>query len=388
MSAVKLGFVTKHFGIEPEVWMWRQFNGLSEFHPSLLTWNYLKPDQFPVTGSVKVLDFDAAPADAAGISRWIHRLRCIPGRNFYATVGAEKQEINRWIEQTSPDVILAQFGFSALRILPLSCRRSIPMIAHFHGLDLSSSLRNRWYRWSLLNNMKYFEAIVVVGSHQKKWMLDHGVSENKIHLIPCGVPTGEFSGNTKGEANATTRFVAISRLVPKKGLEYTIRAFKRVSESLPNSELVIIGDGPLRGKLRSLCREMSLQHCVEFKGSIEPGQVKKELVSAAVFLQHSVLSSDGDAEGFGVSVAEAASMELPIVCSDSPGLVDQVLDGVTGFVTPMFNVTAMAEKMTLLAKDADLRKRMGMAGRKRMVEFYDQDNQVKKLAKVIKAAVE
>jgi glycosyltransferase involved in cell wall biosynthesis len=387
MNAIKLGFVTQHFGIEPEVWMWRQFNGLREFQPSLLTWDYYKPDQFPVAGSVKVLDFDPTPADADGISRWIYRLRCTPGRNYYATVGAEKREINRWIDETSPSVILAQFGFSALRILPVTCRRSIPVIAHFHGLDLSSSLRNRWYRWSLLDNIDHFKAIVVVGSHQKRWMLDQGVPEDKVHLIPCGVPTGEFHGNPKSTQNKTIRFVAISRLVPKKGLEYTIKAFKTVKENLPDSELIIIGDGPLRDSLESLCRQMSLEQCVEFKGSIDPGQVKKELASATVFLQHSVVSSNGDVEGFGVSASEAASMEMPIVCSDSPGLVDQVVDGVTGFVTPMYDVTAMANKMVLLAQDAELRKRMGMAGRRRMVESYDQGNQIKKLAKVIKAAV-
>src|SRR5690606_39210585 len=116
------------------------------------------------------------------------------------------------------------FGQIALRILPLATMGGIPLVAHFHGLDLSSLLRNRWYRWSLLRCLSSFDAIVVVGSHQRKWLVEHGADPEKVYLIPCGVPTSDFQPLPR-PAGEQCRFIAVSRLVEGKGLEFSLRAF-------------------------------------------------------------------------------------------------------------------------------------------------------------------
>ena len=379
-----LVFVCPSLGESSEVWMWRQLRRFKRMNPHLLTWAYNNEATYPIDGiPVKRMSgYRTMPANGAG--RWRYRLRCLPQMNFYATVGSEKKELIRWVKGIRPDVVLGQFGFMALRILPVAKALQLPVVAHFHGYDLSSGLNNRWYRWSLLPALQHFSAIVVVGSHQKRWMLDHGIPESKVHLIPCGVPTDEFlPKHYDSSEGGIISFIAVSRLVEKKGFEYTLRAFSIVCSELPDVELDIYGDGPLREKVKQLARDLSVDNKVTFHGAVSAGIIRSSMKESDIFVQHSVAAASGDQEGFGVSVAEASASCLPIVCSDATGIVDQVVDGETGYLIPQKDVDAMAEKMLFLARDARLRRKMGRAGRQRMVDCFDAGKQVAKLEKVL-----
>ena len=363
--------------------MWRQLRGFKELKPHVLTWEYINRDHFPLDGiPVEVLRFDPEPQNQKGAAKWLNRLRCLPQRNFLGTVGAERKAMQHYLQTVQPGVILAQFGFMGLRILPVATEMNIPVVVHFHGLDISSSLNNRWYRWSLLNKLADFSAIIVVGTHQKQWLLEQAVPENRVHLIPCGVPTDEFrpSGKIHGDP---VRFLAVSRLVEKKGLEYTIQAFAKVLQYHPTAQLDILGDGPLQKKLEQLTDRLQISLNVSFHGSVGVDVVNDQMQKADVFVQHSIVASSGDCEGFGVSVAEASSVELPVVCSNASGIVDQVIDGETGFLVAQKDTEAMAQRMLQLCGNADLREKMGRAGRKRMTDHFDTKKQIAKLEEVL-----
>ena len=67
-------------------------------------------------------------------------------------------------------------------------------------------------------------------SSKGQWILEHGVNENSIHLIPCGVPTDEYIYRETKKSRKKIRFIVVSRLVEKKGIEFTIRAFAIVKQ--------------------------------------------------------------------------------------------------------------------------------------------------------------
>ena len=104
--------------------------------------------------------------------------------------------------------------------------------------------------------MKYFDKVIVVGTHQKEWFEKQGFPKQNIHLIPCGVPTDDFIQHNKTNHNNVIRFICISRLVEKKGLEYTIKAFDKISNTIEHTELNIYGDGPLEKTLKTTCRQI------------------------------------------------------------------------------------------------------------------------------------
>jgi len=380
-------FVAHALGNSSEVWLWRQLFGFKNLNPQVITWKYVNRENFTLKEiPVNILGFPPRGAEVDGVGRWLYRLRNLYRFNFYGSLGAERLAIKNCLITWKPKVMLCQTGHTALKMLPIARDLNIPLVAHFHGADVSSALHNRWYRWSLLCWLKNFSAIVVVGSHQKQWMLEHGIPENKIHLIPCGVPTDEFA-YTERQQSDSVRFLAVSRLVKKKGLEYSIHAFSIVKEKVPAVKLDIFGEGPLENKLKEQVNSMGLADSIRFMGSVSPECIREKMALCDVFVQHSIVAPNGDSEGSPVATAEAAASGMPVISTISPGIVEQVVDGKTGFLVGQRDADAMAERMLELAQSPELRRKMGQSGRQRMIECFDSKKQIEKLEDVLLSCI-
>lgn len=377
---------SRWLGKPSEVWMWRQLKLFSRLRPTALTWRHDNRDVYPMEGiPVAVMPTPEEPND--GPARWQWRLGAALGGNFYGTRGPEKALITRILRDCGARVILCQFGHIGLRLLPAAAECGIPVVVHFHGQDISSGLRNKWYRWSLQRHLNAFAAAVCVGSHQRRRLVELGLAPEKAHLIPCGVPTDQFCPAARGPRESIT-FVSVTRLVPGKGVAVALRALASVRPTLPPARYIVVGDGPELAPLQSLAAELGLGSCVTFTGVQPPETVKTILADADVFVQHSLTDAKGWDEGFGVSIAEASAMELPVLVSDCGGITDQVVHEVTGLVVPEHDEAGTAAAMARLAGDAGLRRRMGRAGRERMVVEFDTRSQVAKLEEVLLSSID
>lgn len=374
--------VTRQVGVSSEVWICRQVLGFSRIRPEVVCWEREPSELHPMPGvPIHQLPYTADPTDSA--RRWIIRLQNAANGNYYGSVGAEAKSLRSLIRASGAEVILCHFGHTALRVLPAARACGVPVVAHFHGLDVSSALRNRWYRASLLRSLPRFAGIVVVGSHQRKWMTDHGVPAHRIHLIPCGVPTAFFTPAARSPASGRIVVSAVCRLVPWKGVAETIRAIALARRQGADVELRVAGTGSQRAELENLVQQLNLSDRVVFLGAQTAEQVRELFTRSDIFVQHSLTSETGWQEGFGVSLAEAAAMGLPVLATRSGGIPDQVVDGVTGVLVKERDILAMGEAITRLAADADLRHRLGQAGRARMIQHFDTDRQVERLEDVM-----
>ena len=381
MSVPTLCFVARSIGEISETWMWRQIVGFTRVRPHVLTWQYIHRDLFPMGDVPMHIQPEAAcwPEETSGLARRMHRLRNLPGRDFFATTRREYATITHALREIRPDVMLCQYGMIGLRMLPVARQLAIPLVVHFHGSDLASTLENPWYRWSITSALPRFDAIVVVNTKQRDWIVRQGVEPANVHVIPCGVPTEEGAERPPKERNATApQFIVVSRLVKLKGIDVSIRAFAAVVKEIPQARLVVVGEGPEREELDALVDDMGLRASVRFTGWLSHDDVRQELRQSDVFLQHSLVP-----EGWPVSVAEASAMGLPVVVTPCGGLSEQVVDGVTGFMVPMRDVRCMQESMLRLARDPDLRERMGMAGRMRMTQEFSVRRQIGRLEDVL-----
>ncbi len=380
-SAQTLCFVTRTVGEISETWMWRQMTGFQRLRTHVLAWRHVNKELFPADDMrLHLLEEPGCwPEEASGLVRRLHRLRNLPRWNFFATTRQEYAAIGRILREIQPGVMLCQYGSMGLRMLPIARRLSIPLVVHFHGSDLTVDLGSRWYRWSLGPALPQFDAIVVVNTKQKDWIVKYGVGAEKVHVIPCGVPTKELTPPAQRNPNGLpTQFIAVGRAVKLKGIDITIRAFAGVARRLPETRLVIVGDGPDREALQALARELGVGDRVCFRGWLSQSEVREELLRSDVFVQHSLVP-----EGWGVSVAEASATALPVVVTGCGGLSDQVVDGVTGLIVPTRDVRSMQEGMLKLARYPELRARMGAAGRERMVRGFDVRRQVTQLEAVL-----
>jgi glycosyltransferase involved in cell wall biosynthesis len=148
--------------------------------------------------------------------------------------------------------------------------------------------------------------------------------------------------------------IYLNRIVPYKNVHHLVKAFNLVRKHLPSATLVIAGcrGGAYEDQVRSLVSELGLDEWVQFLGFAR-GKRKTELLRRAWV--HVLPSS---LEGWGISATEAAWCGTPTVAYDVPGLRDSVRNGETGFLVNHGNWTMLAQAVTSILADDDLRSRL------------------------------
>jgi len=201
--------------------------------------------------------------------------------------------------------------------------------------------------------------------------------DRPITVTPFGIDTNLFTPAVRRETTivsgvridpADIVIGTIKTLEPKYGVEYLIDAFHLVAQRHPSLplKLVIVGGGGLRPHLeRQVCR-LGIASRTAFTGPVGHTQVPgyTRLLDVGAYL------SVFDSESFGVSVLEACACAKPVVVSNVGGLPEVVLDGITGLVVPPRSSESAAVALERLILDLDLRRRLGMEGRRRVEEVY------------------
>ena len=189
------------------------------------------------------------------------------------------------------------------------------------------------------------------------------VPEGKLVVLENGVDLNRFHDAVAVPRTAPL-VISMGRLLPYKGHELTIRAFARVSERFPESELWIAGEGECRQTIERTIAKLGLNRRVRLLG--HRADVPQLLASATVFVHAS------EWEGLSNAVIEAMAAQLPSVVVNAPGVTECHEDGVTGFVVTR-NEERLAERIAELLGDPGLRTRMGAAARSRVVAHYSMD---------------
>jgi len=291
----------------------------------------------------------------------------------------------QYVHERKPDVALAEFGPNGIKAMKACRRTGVPLVVHFHGYDASSLLRIKSYRKQLPTLFANAAAVVVVSRQMQQTLEQFGCPASKLHLIPCGAPIDEFPLGDEVESQPC-KFLAVSSFTPVKGVLYTLRAFAQCAGQCPGVTLTMIGAGKEFQKSRSWVKRAGLSNNVHFLGDQPIGVVQEYMANSAVFVQHSIITRIGHVEGWGVSMAEAASSGMPVVATNHGGIPDHVIDGVTGFLVEERDWEAMAEQMVLLAKSPALRRKMGLAGRRNIEKVGNFELQIEKLRAVLTRA--
>jgi phosphatidyl-myo-inositol dimannoside synthase len=169
--------------------------------------------------------------------------------------------------------------------------------------------------------------------------------------------------------------LTLGRMVPSaahKGYDRLLVAFRRAAESVPSLQLrlVFAGAGELVEELRRQAAAAGVADRVVFTGMVHEDDLADVYRACHVF---SLVSDRGHLRGEGIPLAplEAAACGKPILVGDQDGSREAAVDGVTGFVLDPFDLARHAERLRLLASDADLRARMGAAARSRVLAHHD-----------------
>jgi glycosyltransferase involved in cell wall biosynthesis len=150
----------------------------------------------------------------------------------------------------------------------------------------------------------------------------------------------------------------------KKGLDVLLRAFARLQDTEGPLNLVLVGDGPLRGQLEKLSVSLGISEKVQFLGRRGRDRVKQLLHACTVF----VLPSRS--EPFGIAIIEAMACKKPVIATTAGGIPEIVENGKNGILVPPENPKALAEAILSVLKDEILRNRIAANGHSTVIERF------------------
>jgi glycosyltransferase involved in cell wall biosynthesis len=282
------------------------------------------------------------------------------------------------IKQLKPVLIHAHFGQDGAIALPLARNLQVPLLVTFHGADITirddkaeRSLSQMIYRKRRNILKQEAQLFIAVSDFIKQKLLFQGFPEDKIVVHYIGIDTKEFQTDLSKPREQIVLFVA--RLVEKKGCEYLIRAMAKVQAMMPDIELVVIGDGPLRSSLETLAKKLLVRY--RFLG-VQPSEyVKDWMQRATLFCVPSITANSGDSEGFGLVFTEAQAMGLPVVSFASGGIPEAVAHEQTGLLAPEGNVEHLSVYILQLLQDQELWQRFSHKGQERVHTFFNLKKQ-------------
>lgn len=185
----------------------------------------------------------------------------------------------------------------------------------------------------------------------------YGVTSH-IEIVPNGIDLEPFQNprtrHTRAELGlpeSAKVMVYVGRIAPEKNLAFLLRAFAVVSQELPETCLLLVGDGPEMDNLRDWAQKSGLGEKVIFTGCVEYEDVPGYLSMADAFVTASVT------EVHPLSVIEAMAVGLPVLGIESPGVGDTVVDGVNGLLSK-HDLAEFSLKMFRLMSENDLRARL------------------------------
>ncbi|HYI99117.1 MAG TPA: glycosyltransferase [Thermoleophilaceae bacterium] len=279
-----------------------------------------------------------------------------------------------------PAIVHAHFWMSGMASLEAAGRLGVPVVQTFHALGVVKRRHQGPADTSPADRLAIERAVVAAADRIVATCTDEvfellriGADRRRIAVVPCGVDLDRFrpDGPAHARREGLRRIVTLGRLVERKGVGNVIEALAEV----PDAELVVVGgpeaaeleyDGEVR-RLRAVARAAGVEHRVAFAGRLGRDEVPALIRSA------DVVAAVPWYEPFGIVPLEAMACGVPVVASAVGGMIDTVVDGVTGAHVPPRDPAALAATLRDLLDRPELRARLGRAGAARARERYGWD---------------
>lgn len=217
----------------------------------------------------------------------------------------------------------------------------IPVITTLHGTDITLVGRDASYEPVVTFSINESEGVTAVSEDLRKQTYEHFKITNDIKVIPNFIDLEKFKKQKKDHfkkaicPNGESLIVHTSNFRKVKRIADVVSIFYNIHKEIP-SKLLMIGDGPERNDAEIQCRELGISDAVRFLGKLEA--VEEVLSVADLFLMPS------EAESFGLAALEAMACEVPVISTNTGGLPELNVQGVTGFMSNVGDVEDMTRK--------------------------------------------
>lgn len=225
----------------------------------------------------------------------------------------------------------------------------IKVVTTLHGTDITLVGSHPIYKKAVEFSINNSDIVTTVSESLKQDTLRLFAIKKEIIVIPNFIELDKYPDHLEEECQRSTLalpneriLVHISNFRPVKRIEDVVLVFKKILKQI-SAKLLLVGEGPERKKVNALVKKLNIRDKILFLGNSQ--EVNKILCYADLFLLPS------ETESFGLAALEAMAAKTPVICTNSGGLPEVNVQGVTGFLSAVGDVEDMAKNALKILKD-------------------------------------
>ncbi len=362
--------------LKPEMLhIYRQITSLRRVRPVVIAQKRENADRFPFQ-NIRVVK---KPALHFLRRTWFKQIADRP----WQISPAEVRATERALTESNAELLHIYFGHIAMLLRPLIRQWQKPSLVSFHGADVLVDMQKPAYRRATEEMLSLVRRVLVRSDSLRQAVIDLGCAPEKIEIQRAGIPLADFPFRERGiPGDGQWRLLQAGRLIEKKGLKTTLRAFARFQKEFPAARLTIAGEGPQLEELQSLARELQIDGAVDFVGFVSQEELRELLYSSHIFLHPSETGRDGNQEGVPNSMLEAMASGLPVFATRHGGIPEAVENNVSGMLANERDHRALGDGLIDCAKDSTRLLAMGRAASESVAKNFSQTEQTRRLEEI------
>ena len=286
----------------------------------------------------------------------------------------------RTLRERKIDVLHSHMFRASLFASPIGTLCGVPVI--IETTHVRETWRKGWFKSKFIVDRAVSHLIdryIAVSEANSRYLIaEKGIPEKKVSVIQngCSIERVDPSGahpegirESLGFSENDLVLLVMARLEPQKGHRILLQALSLLRAEFPNIRLICLGTGALKDELTKIARDLGLENIVRFVG------FRSNVGDWLAAVDIGVLPSFY--EGLPLTAVETLAAGIPLVATAVDGTPEVVIDGETGHLVPPGDPAAMAEAIGRLARQPELRRKFGLAGRYRVLKRFRIQRQVK-----------
>src|SRR5947207_9107226 len=367
--------------LKPEMLhIYRQVKALRGVRTFVITKELQNAERFPFR-DVEIIPQSRMNLLRHGYLKFIKRQPPIVYRGEY-------QVLASLLERRGADLMHIYFGHTGVHVLPFIEQWNKPCVVSFHGGDVAVKEEIPDYRKKLRRLFGLVPLVLARSQSLANRLAQFGCPPEKLRINRTGIPLDEFPMvNRQPPRDGRWRVVQACRLIPKKGVATSLRAFAVFKKDHPHAELFIAGKGPLQPELEMLAAGLGITRDVHFVGFLSQPKLMELYASSHLFLHPSETPPDQNQEGIPNSILEAMATGLPVVTTRHGGIPEAVEHGRTGWLVSEEDHVGLANAMQRITKAPHHLREMGARARVSVVDQFEQRTQTRLLESFYEEAI-
>lgn len=352
--------------------IYRQITSLKRVEPFVIAQKREEADRFPF----ERLAIVGKPATHFARRFWFKQVQDAP----WQISPREVRDLSAVLDREKAELLHIYFGHIAVHLLPLIQAWPKPSVVSFHGADVMVDLDKPAYRAATQEMLEAVRLVLVRSESLGRALINLGCAAGKIRLQHTGIPVDEIPFREREwPETGGWKFVQACRLIAKKGLRVSLRAFAKFAALHPASTFTIAGEGALRNELGEQAAALGIADKVFFPGFISQTQLRELFYQSHIFLHPSEVGGDGNQEGVPNSMLEAMASGLPVFATEHGGIPEAIENGRSGVLVPERDHEALATALLERTANPEALAAMARNGAEVVRKHFEQTGQARQL---------